>query len=103
MGPIAICDTCGKPGWDCHAARSVCWHCSVGLMMHRKFWTYVACTDCGGSTFCDTCRGAGVIATPREEVTASELLEEYTKAAHGYQAQRYPVPEPVIARIQALR
>ena len=101
MGPVSICDTCGTPAWECASAGLICHRCKVGVFMHRTFWTYSPCPDCGPATrtFCDSCKSAGVIATPREEVTEDALREEYAKLAYRYQSQRYPVPEQIAERL----
>jgi hypothetical protein len=43
---------------------------------------------------------AGVIATPREEVTTEDMREEYAKLAERYQSQRYEVPGPIGERLR---
>jgi hypothetical protein len=101
LGPTAICDTCGKPGWDCHVAGLPCFFCRDGLLMHRMFWRYTPCPDCAfHSILCETCRGAGVLATPREEVTVADLWEEYNKLADRFRSQRYEVPRQLAERIR---
>jgi hypothetical protein len=101
LGPTAICDACGKPGWDCHVAGLPCFFCSDGLFMHRKFWVYTPCPDCGyRNIFCETCRGAGVIATPREEVTAEEVRDAYLEAAENFQRYRGAVPALIAERLR---
>lgn len=67
--------------------------------MHRKWWEYTPCPDCDRCIFCETCHGAGVIATPRETVTATDLWGEYNQLADRYRWQRYPVPAPLIERL----
>ncbi|HET6805336.1 MAG TPA: hypothetical protein VFH59_07855 [Frateuria sp.] len=70
--------------------------------MHRKFWLYTPCPDCapGDRALCPSCKGAGIIATPRAEVTMEDLREEYTKLADRYRWQRYPVPAPLMERLR---
>lgn len=102
MGPTAICDTCGTPAWECASAGLICHRCKTGVFMQRKFWTYIPCPDCtpGDRSVCPSCNGAGVIATPRDEVTVEDLREEYAKLADRYQWQRYAVPVEIAERLR---
>jgi hypothetical protein len=68
MGPAGICNVCGHRCGTLDQAGIACYHCGLGLFVHRAFWTFHRCPECDGlySTACDTCNGVGCLAVPKE-------------------------------------
>ncbi|MEO8010042.1 MAG: hypothetical protein ABI650_00205 [Dokdonella sp.] len=63
MGPAGICPECMRACMGLHQVGSRCYHCEVGVFVHRGEWKYTSCVPCGGLGFlCDACHGTGVTA-----------------------------------------
>lgn len=63
FGPPGICDACGKPCCVMQHVGIQCYHCHAGTFMHRSLWLY---------TWLD----GELIATPREDLTEADLVDQ---------------------------
>lgn len=67
MGPAAICDVCGRACCTLDQAGIPCYHCYLGIFIHRGEWDYSTCSACQGIGFpCKACHDTGVMARRRE-------------------------------------
>lgn len=87
FGPGACCDACARPKWDMGGEGSLCYWCHAGVFMHRRFWRFTF----DGEEF--------VCATPRDNVDAQTVRDEWLALAAQLVKDHVPVPAPLAAAI----
>lgn len=97
-GPAAICDACGRACVSLDQAGCICWFCGEGLFMHRRFWRFVACPECGGvgRVLCDRCNRVGVLVFPKEDLDLLDLARELATLPDRYRRGAGPLPALIV-------
>lgn len=96
----AVCDVCHRPCCTMDQAGIVCYHCGKGVFLHRRFWTFAACTACAchPEGCCPECGGTGLLAYPRADLDTEDLRAEWRGLPERYIRAGRAVPAPVADR-----
>jgi DnaJ-class molecular chaperone len=93
FGPAGICDACGKRCVTLDQVGIPCFHCEgQGVFMHRQFWTFSPCPECGGecSSTCGRCNGVGCLVAAKEDVDLEALRRAWRQLLDRYQGGAVP-------------
>jgi len=101
MGPAGICNVCGRACCTLDEAGIPCYHCFEGLFIHRQFWIYRACPECGGvgRTLCGMCNKVGCLAIAKETELDVDALWHWLIGLRCRYRRSERLPEAVASAI----